>query len=175
MHVLQRIAVQADSKDEAFRNVKYTLEQELGNNEYSSNAWFDWFVTGGGRWNPNEGSQYNDDDQSMTISYDEEPDKFLAQVALAIQSRVEEFNRYRQHFNDKNVDINAKLDSYDGSTDYSFDLYDLNKMIDMLQGKWDFNSYFFDMTSQSVNEKFMLESIDKGNKNWYLVFVDFHF
>jgi hypothetical protein len=44
-----------------------------------------------------------------------------------------------------------------------------------LQGKWDFNSYFFDMTSQSVNEKFMLESIDKGEKNWYLVYVDFHF
>ncbi len=175
MHVLQRIAIQADSKDEAFRTVKDTLEQELGNNEYSSNAWFDWFVTGGGRWNPNEGSQYNDDDQSMTISYDEDPQGYLAQVALAMQSRVEEFNRYRQHFNEKNVDINAKLDSYDGSTDYSFDLYDLNKMIDMLQGKWDYNSYFFDMTSQSVNEKFMLESIDKGNKNWYLVYVDFHF
>jgi hypothetical protein len=174
MHVLQRIAVQAEDKDEAFRIVKDTLEQELGNNEYSSNTWFDWFVTGGGRWNVNPDSQY-EDDNNMTISYDEEPDKFLAQVALAIQSRVEEFNRYRQHFAEKNVDINAKLDSYDGSTDYSFDLYDLNKMIDMLQGKWDFNSYFFDMTSQSVNEKFMLESIDKGNKNWYLVYVDFHF
>ena len=174
MHVLQRIAVQAEDKDEAFRIVKDTLEQELGNNEYSSNTWFDWFVTGGGRWNVNPDSQY-EDDNNMTISYDEEPDKFLAQVALAIQSRVEEFNRYRQHFAEKNVDINAKLDSYDGSTDYSFDLYDLNKMIDMLQGKWDFNSYFFDMTSQSVNEKFMLESIDKGEKNWYLVYVDFHF
>jgi len=174
MHVLQRIAVQAEDKDEAFRIVKDTLEQELGNNEYSSNTWFDWFVTGGGRWNVNPESQY-EDDNNMTISYDEEPDKFLAQVALAIQSRVEEFNRYRQHFAEKNVDINAKLDSYDGSTDYSFDLYDLNKMIDMLQGKWDFNSYFFDMHSQSVSEKFMLESIDKGEKNWYLVYVDFHF
>jgi hypothetical protein len=174
MHVLQRIAVQAEDKDEAFRIVKDTLEQELGNNEYSSNTWFDWFVTGGGRWNVNPDSQY-EDDNNMTISYDENPQEFLAQVALAMQSRVEEFNRYRQHFAEKNVDINAKLDSYDGSTDYSFDLYDLSKMIDMLQGKWDFNSYFFDMTSQSVNEKFMLESIDKGNKNWYLVYVDFHF
>jgi hypothetical protein len=174
MHVLQRIAVQAEDKDEAFRIVKDTLEQELGNNEYSSNTWFDWFVTGGGRWNINPDSQY-EDDNNMTISYDEDPQAFLAQVALAIQSRVEEFNRYRQHFAEKNVDINAKLDSYDGSTDYSFDLYDLSKMIDMLQGKWDFNSYFFDMTSQSVNEKFMLESIDKGEKNWYLVYVDFHF
>jgi hypothetical protein len=174
MHVLQRIAIQAEDKDEAFRTVKDTLEQELGNNEYSSNTWFDWFVTGGGRWNANTDG-YDDNDQSMTISYDEDPQGFLAQVALAMQSRVEEFNHYRQHFNEKNVDINAKLDSYDGSTDYSFDLYDLNKMIDMLQGKWDFNSYFFDMTSQSVNDKFMLESIDKGNKNWYLIFVDFHF
>jgi len=174
MHVLQRIAIQAEDKDEAFRTVKDTLEQELGNNEYSSSTWYDWFVTGGGRWNTDPEKQY-EDDNSMTISYDEDPDKFLSQVALAMQSRVEEFNRYRQHFNEKAVDINAKLDSYDGGTDYSFDLYDLSKMIDMLQGKWDFNSYFFDMTSQSVSDKFMLESIDKGNKNWYLVYVDFHF
>ena len=175
MHVLQWIAVEADSKDEAFRTVKDTLEQELGNNEYSSNAWFDWFVTGGGRWNPNEGSQYDDNDQSMVISYDENPKEFLNQVEISIQSRIEEFNRYRQYFNEKAVDINAKLDSYDGNTDYSFDLYDLSKMIDMLQGKWDFNSYFFDITNQSINQKYMLESIDKGNKNWYAVPVDFHF
>ena len=174
MHVLQRIAIQAEDKDEAFRTVKDTLEQELGNNEYSSNTWFDWFVTGGGRWNTDPEKQY-EDDNSMTISYDEDPEKFLSQVALGMQSRVEEFNRYRQQFTEKAIDINAKLDSYDGSTDYSFELYDLSKMIDMLQGKWDFNSYFFDMTSQSVSDKFMLESIDKGNKNWYLVYVDFHF
>jgi len=175
MHVLQRIAVQADSKDEAFRTVKDTLEQELGNNEYSSNAWFDWFVTGGGRWNSNPDSQYNDDDQSMTISYEEDPDKFIENVNDCIEGRVEEFKRYRQYFNEKNVDINAYLDKYDGSTDYSFELYDLKKMIDMAQGNWDYNSYFYDMHHASVNTKFMLESIDKGNKNWYLVYVDFHF
>jgi hypothetical protein len=174
MHVLQRIAVQADDKDEAFARVKDTLEQEMGNNDYSSHAWYDWFVTGGGRWNINPDSQY-EEDNNMTISYEEEPDKFISQVALAMQSRVEEFGRYRKHFDERAVDINAKLDSYDGSTDYSFDLYDLNKMIDMLQGKWDYNSYFFDMHNQSVSEKFMLESIDKGEKNWYLVYVDFHF
>ena len=174
MHVLQRIAIQADDKDEAFARVKDTLEQEMGNNDYSSHAWYDWFVTGGGRWNPNPDSQYQDDN-AMTISYEEDPDKFLAQVALGIQSRVEEFGRYRKHFDEREVDINAKLDSFDGSTDYSLDLYDLSMMIDMLQGKWNYNSYFFDMHSQSVSEKFMLESIDKGEKNWYLVYVDFHF
>ena len=174
MHVLQRIAIQAEDKLQAFAMVKDTLEVELGSNEYSSSTWYDWFVTGGGRWNTDPEKQY-EDDNSMTISYDEDPEKFLSQVALGMQSRVEEFNRYRQQFTEKAIDINAKLDSYDGSTDYSFELYDLSKMIDMLQGKWDFNSYFFDMTSQSVSDKFMLESIDKGNKNWYLVYVDFHF
>lgn len=175
MHVLQRIAVQADNKDQAFRTVKDTLESELGSDEYSSNAWFDWFVTGGGRWNLNEGSQYSDDDQSMTISYEEEPDKFISNVNEAISNRIVEFNGYRQNFNQKNVDINAYLDSYSGHTDYSFELYDLSKMIDMFQGKWDFNSYFYDMHHASINTKFMLDSIDRGIKNWYIVFVDFHF
>jgi hypothetical protein len=111
----------------------------------------------------------------MTISYEEEPDKFISQVDLAMQSRVEEFGRYRKYYDERAVDINAKLDSFDGSTDYSLDLYDLSMMIDMLQGKWNYNSYFFDMQNQSVSQKFMLESIDKGEKNWYLVYVDFHF
>lgn len=175
MHVLQRIAVQADDKDMAFRAVKDTLESELGNNEYSSNAWFDWFVTGGGRWNPNEGSQYDDNDQSMTVSYEEEPDKFVSLVNEAIATRIEEFNQYRKYFNEKNVDINAYLDKYDGQMDYSMELYDLSKMIDMAQGKWDYNSYFYDMHHASVNTEHMLNSIDKGIKNWYIVFVDFHF
>jgi hypothetical protein len=174
MHVLQRIAIQAEDKLQAFAMVKDTLEVELGSNEYSSSTWYDWFVTGGGRWNTDPEKQY-EDDNGMTISYEEEPDKFISQVELGMQSRVEEFNRYRKHFEEKAVDINAKLDSYDGNTDYSFELYDLSKMIDMLQGKWDFNSYFFDMTNQSVSQKYMLDSIDKGDKNWYLVYVDFHF
>jgi hypothetical protein len=175
MHVLQWITVQADNKELAFDTVKDNLESELGNNEYSSNAWFDWFVCGGGRWNPNPDSQYDDNDKSMVISYDEDPNKFITQVELSIQSRVDEFNGYRQQFNEKQVDINNKLDSYAGEMQYDFDLYPLKKMIDMLQGEWDFNSYYYDMHHASTNREHMLDSIDKGNKNWYAVPVDFHF
>lgn len=166
MHVLHRIAVQADDKDMAFRTVKDYLENELNNYE----SWYDWFVTGGGRWNPNEGSQYNDDDQSMTISYAEEPDKFISEVNSAIEGRIEEFNQYRKSLAD--MDINASLDKYDGQMDFSFDLYPLGKMIDIMQGKWDFNSYFFDATHETTNTKYMLDKIDDS---WYLVYVDFHF
>jgi hypothetical protein len=175
MHVLQWITVQADDRDMAFRTVKDTLESELGNNDYSSNAWFDWFVVGGGRWNPNPDSQYSQEDKSMVISYDEDPKKFLNQVEVSIQSRMEEFNGYRQQFNEKNVDINDKLDNYKGVMNYDFELYPLKKMIDMIQGEWDFNSYFYDMENFSTNPDHMHKSIDLGNKNWYAVPVDFHF
>lgn len=169
MHVLQKIAVQAYDKDMAFRTVKDYLENEMGT-EYNYSSWYDWFVAGGGRWNPNEDSQYNDDDQSMTISYAEEPDKFISEVNEAIEARIEEFNQYRKQIED--TDINASLDKYDGQMDFSFDLYPLGKMIDLMQGKWDFNSYFFDCTHKTTNTKYMLDKIDDS---WYLVFIDFHF
>lgn len=165
MHVLQRIAVQADDKDMAFRTVKDYLENELNN--YA--PWYDWFVTGGGRWNENTDG-YDDNDQSMTISYGEEPDKFISEVDTAIEARIEEFNQYRKSLAD--MDINASLDKYDGQMDFSFDLYPLGKMIDIMQGKWDFNSYFYDCTHETTNTKYMLDNL---NDSWYIVFVDFHF
>jgi hypothetical protein len=174
MHVLQRIAVQADDKSHAFYSVKHYLEENMGS-EYNYSSWYDWFVTGGGRWNDNGSDSYDDDDQSMTISYDDNPQAFLAAVNNAIDERMAEFNGYRKSFNEKNVDINSVLDSYNGQMDFGFQLYELYKMIDMTQGKWDFNSYFYDMHHETTNTKYMLESIDTGNKNWYLVFVDFHF
>lgn len=173
MHVLQRIAVQADDKEMAFNTVKDGLESELGNDEYASNAWFDWFVVGGGRWNENTDGY--SDDNSMTISYDEDPEGFTKAIDEAISNRIVEFNGYRSNFQSKNLDLDEYLSSYSGHTDYSFELYDLGKMIDMFQGKWDFNSYFYDMHHASVNTKYMLDTIDKGNKNWYIVYVDFHF
>ena len=175
MHVLQWIAVQADSKDEAFRTVKDTLESELGNSEYASAAWFDWFVTGGGRWNPNPDSQYFDGDQSMVISYAEDKDNYLSRVAESIQSRMDEFNGYRKQYESKEIDLNDKLDNYKGVMNYDFELYPLKKMIDMIQGEWDFNSYFYDMHHASTNTSHMEKAIDLNPDVWYLVPVDFHF
>jgi hypothetical protein len=45
----------------------------------------------------------------------------------------------------------------------------------MAYGTWDFNAYFYDMLNDTTTPKYLYESIDKGNKNWYLVPVDFHF
>jgi hypothetical protein len=174
MHVLQWITVQTDDKDQAFRSVKDYLENQMGD-EYNLSSWYDWFITGGGRWNPNEASQYDDNDQSMVLSYDESPKEFRTIIANMISNRVDEFNGYRKQYEGKEIDLNTKLDSYTGEMQYDLELYPLKKMIDMIQGNWDYNSYFFDMQHESTNTKYMFESIDSGNKNWYAVPVDFHF
>jgi hypothetical protein len=172
MHVLQYIAVQVDNQEEAFHTVKDTLESELGNNEYATNTWFDWFVVGGGRFV--EGNPYEESTNSI-ISYDEAPKEYRTTVDKMIGNRMEEFNGYRKQFEGKNIDLNAKLDNYKGVMNYDFELYPLAKMIDMIQGQWDFNSYFYDMQTSSTNPEHMYKSIDLGNKNWYAVPVDFHF
>jgi hypothetical protein len=172
MHVLQYITVQADTSDEAFRTVKDTLESELGSNEYATNTWFDWFVAGGGRFvvgNPYEESTNN------IISYDDAPAEYRTMVDSLITSRMEEFNGYRKQFESKGIDLNDKLDNYKGVMNYDFELYPLKKMIDMIQGEWDMNSFFYDMHHSSTNPDHMYKSIDLGNKNWYAVPVDFHF
>ena len=174
MHVLQYIAVVADNEDMAFRTVKDGLESELGNDQFATNSWFDWFVAGGGRWNPNPDSQYQDD-QTMIISYEESPDEYKSMIDSMISNRIEEFNSYRKSHEDRKVDIEDKLDSYNGVMSYDFELYYMKKMIDMIQGEWDFNAYFYDMHHASTNPDHMYKNIDLGNKNWYLVPVDFHY
>lgn len=169
MHVLQWIAIKDESKEDAFNHVRNNLESYLND----GGTWYDWFVTGGGRWNPNPDSQYDDNDMDMVMSFEEDP--FISKVDECIEARIAEFNRYRQYFNEKNVDLNEVLDRYNGQMDFSFDLYDLSKMIEMSQGNWDFNSYFFDMEHHSTNTKYMLDNIASGSVNWYLVPVDFHF
>jgi hypothetical protein len=182
MHVLQWIAVKtkdtfeeefADTcKEEAFDDVKLKFEEMYSESE-GLGGWSDWYVVGGGRYNSNPDNQYEEKNAwNDVISYAETPDKFIETINRCIESRKIEFAGYRQNYEKQNIDISAKLDSYNGITDYSFDLYELNKMIDMLQGKWDMNSYFYDLNNWSTNPKWVLDSLDDS---WYIVPVDFHF
>jgi hypothetical protein len=175
MHVLQWIAVKSDDKDMAFRSVKDYLETNMGN-EYSYSSWYDWFVTGGGRWNPNPNSQYDDNDQSMVLSFETDPDLFEEQVLKSMENRKEEFDRYAKDINPETL---AKIISDYNPREKQFaafqDMYPIKKVIDMAYGEWDFNSYFMDCENDTTTPAYMFEAIDKGEKNWYLVPVDFHF
>ena len=179
MHVLQWIAVQADSKDESFTIVKDYLETQMGGQD-SYNSWYDWFVVGGGRWNVNEGDDfreaYTDGKTNLITCYDEDPAAFRAEVLRAMESRKAEFDEYAKTVDSSAID--KIITSYDPK-DHDFlafqSLYPIKKIIDMAYGNWDMNSYFYDMANDTTTPKYLYESIDKGNKNWYLVPVDFHF
>jgi hypothetical protein len=171
MHVLQYIAVQTDSDDEAMRLVEDKLQTEMGGqDQYLS--WYDWFVIGGGRFV--EGNPYESSPNHI-ISYDKSPGDYRDMIDSMITNRKEEFNAYREMYDKRNIDLDDKLDSYTGNMQYDMELYPLAKMIDMIQGKWDYNAYFFDIHHDSTNPEHMYKSIDTGNKNWYIVPVDFHF
>lgn len=174
MHVLQWIAVKSDDKDMAFRSVKDYLEVAMGSAE--SYAWYDWFITGGGRWNPNEDSQYDDNDQSMVLSFETDPDLFEERVLLALESRKAEFDNYAKNMKPELL-TKVITDYNPREKDFAVfsELYPIKKLVDMVYGEWDFNSYFFDCENDTTTPKYMFEDIDKGNKNWYLIPVDFHF
>jgi hypothetical protein len=180
MHVLQWIATEAEDKDEAYRIVEYTLQERLGELESYTMTWYDWFVVGGGRWNVDEGDDfreaYNEGKTNLIVSYDEDPQYFRTRLLQCMESRKAEFDNYAK---DVDPSVITKIITSYNPNDFDFpsfqELYPIKKMIDMAFGTWDMNSYFYDMGNDTTTTKYLYDSIDKGNKNWYLVPVDFHF
>jgi hypothetical protein len=180
MHVLQWIAVNdVEDKDHALAYVQDVLENML-TPDNGSTGFFDWFVAGGGRWNTQENDDmheaYKEGKTNMVLSFEEEPDLFEERVLLSMEARKAEFDRYASELKSDVIDkIISNYNPREIDFSISMDMYPVKKVIDMAYGEWDFNSYFYDITNWSVTPKYMFETIDKGNKNWYLVPVDFHF
>ncbi len=174
MHVIQYIATQADSKEEAHSNVKQYLEINLGEHE-SYNNWYDWFVTGGGRWASKEEAQYDDNFIDDVVHQSE--DKFEEYLDTAHKYRQQELSTYEDEARKLNL-----TELLDNLQDFEHDhykvgsqLYPLKQLYEMCMGVWNYNTYFMGSVNDSTNRKYMRESIDKGADNWYLVPVDFHF
>jgi hypothetical protein len=180
MHTLHWIAVKdVEDKNMALRTVTNNLEALMGD-EYSGGTWFDWFVAGGGRWNVEEGEDfaeaYKDYKTNMIISFEEEPDLFEERVLLSMEARKSEFDSYAKDVKPELLTkIISEYNPREIDWSITMDVYPIKKVIDMAYGEWDFNSYFYDMENTSTTPKYMFETIDKGDKNWYIVPVDFHF
>jgi len=176
MHCIQYIATQADSTQEAFDDVKSHLEGFLGDDPFTAGSatWYDWFVTGGGRWSTSD-DPYNDE-YTGDVVHQSAP-KFQEHLDKAKEFRQTSLKEYVEQAT--KVDYNKIINDIDvsGGDDFraGMELYPIKKLYDMALGIWDYNSYFFDIVNDSANRIHMLEAIDKGDKNWYLVPVDFHF
>ena len=173
MHTIQYIAVQADSVDHAFRSVKDKLETELGD-EYTNHAWYDWFVTGGGRWSTND-DPYNNNYTGDVVN--QHSPKFQEYLDKAKEFRQESLDEYIAEA--RKIDIDKIVSNIESSTGDDFrsamELYSLYKVYDMSMGKWDYNSYYYDIQHESSSMTYLKNSLDNGAKDWYLVPVDFHF
>jgi hypothetical protein len=172
MHVLQYIAVKADTPEEAIHQVRFELESMLGN-DGSTTSWYDWFVTGGGRFNQ-ESDPYTDGQINMVVS-SKDSEAFELILKDCVEARMSEFNRYRDEWNRSNINLEAVFDEFDGAMDYSMRLYGIGRMIGMIQGDWDFNSYFYDLANWSTNPVHMTKDRINNGTLWFLVPVDFHY
>jgi hypothetical protein len=171
MHVLQWIAVEADSLEDSVAAADSHLSVALGDPD-SPSSWFDWYVVGGGRWNPEQDPYHNSD--NMVISYDTDPNAFRAKIDELIANRIETYNEYHNEI--KGKDIMAMFENYTGTMTYSLDTYPLRNLLRMLQGDWFYDSKFFDFTAYSTNATYILSKLDNNEgKNLFLVPIDFHF
>lgn len=176
MHVLQHIAVTAESAEEAFGIVESTFNEQYSESE-GLGGWSDWYVVGGGRWNSNPSNQYKDSWNDV-VAFANAPDKFRSIVQNALESRVEEMGRIKEKLDYSQF---AKLvDEFISDPDVSANRWDMSTYYiltaaKILNGTWNQDSYFYDLENYTTTPKYMLESIDNGRNDWYLVPVDFHF
>ncbi len=169
MHTLQYIAIQSEDKESAASTVETLLNEELN----PGHSWYDWFVVGGGRFN--DGEDPYEETYETTISYEDTPELFDSVVAECKQKQGREFQELLIDFKLSKLNLLEMFEAWNGEMNFSMDLYPVKKMIDIMQGSWDYTSRFYDLANWSTNTHHMNRSIADGTKNWFLVPIDFHF
>lgn len=169
MHTLQYIAIQSEDKESAAHTVETLLNEELN----PGHSWYDWFIVGGGRFAKTE-DPYQDTFETV-ISYADTPDIFNEVVADCLTAQGKEFQELLTEFKQSETNLVELFENYKGGIEFSMNLYPVKKMIDIMQGAWDYTCRFYDLNSWSSDTHHMNRSLADGNKNWFLVPIDFHF
>lgn len=176
MHTIQFIATTAENAKDAVRTVQDYLENNLGG-EFSSDVWYDWFVTGGGRWSTSNDPY--DSTYTKDVVHQDNP-KFQEYLDKAHNNRVATTVAELEHANKVNIDevLNSIKENYTGLSPMygeATKLYPFYCLYKQVSGYWGPDSYFFDMENDSTNSSYMQEAIKQGDKTWHLVPVDFHY
>ena len=178
MHVLHYIATQADSKEEAFDSVKWFLNAQMGDDDVP-HTWYDWFITGGGRWS--SGTDPYDDNYADDVVHQDDP-KFHEHLIKAHELKLSDTGYWIKKVRENTPDIEAILDKIENNQEglypmfeESIQLMDIMMLENCISGRWHSGSFFFDMVNELTYPKIIRESIEAGVDNWYLVPVDFHY
>jgi hypothetical protein len=187
MHTLHYIAVEADSKQEAFDKVVVALSKN--EDGYSRADWSDWHVVGGGRFssNANKASENNlmggyNDDPTDILGFVENKDKFQEALTNVGKWKAQAMNRAIKEFKpDKFISDMVDYASEGGRSEYNGDTmmsaYSIKETATMLMGGWIPDSGLYDLVENIAETVYLKERLDKPEQavRQYLVPVDFHF
>lgn len=185
MHTLHYIAVEAESKQEAFDKVVVSL---LPNDDgYRLADWSDWHVVGGGRWSSavQKSKDFMDsyaNDNTDVIGYTENKEKFEKAIEGVLKWRSETMNRNLSEIKtDKFIsDIVDYISDGSSGKWYSDNLmnnYTIKQTVDMILGSYIPDSGFYDSVDNTPEIGYLKERLDNPEQAplQYLVPVDFHF
>lgn len=185
MHTLHYIAVEADSKQQAFDKVVVALSPN--EDGYRLADWSDWHVVGGGRWSSNANKENNlmagyNDDPTDVLGFSEDKEKFQEALVAVGKWRSEVINRAIKEINtDKFISDLVDYASEGGRSEYNGDTimraYTIKEATQMLLGHWIPDSGFYDLQENVAETIYLKERLDKPEQAslQYLVPVDFHF
>ena len=185
MHTLHYIAVEADSKQQAFDKVVVSL---LPNEDgYRLADWSDWHVVGGGRWSSNANKENNlmagyNNDPTDVLGFSEDKEKFQEALNGVGKWKAQAMNRAIKEFNpDKFISYMVDYASEGGRLEYNGDTimsaYAIQEAATMLMGGWTPDSGLYDLEENIAEATYLKERLDKPEQAslQYLVPVDFHF
>jgi hypothetical protein len=185
MHTLHYIAVEANSKQEAFDKVVVSLQPN--EDGYRIGDWSDWHVVGGGRWSTNAQTSkdfmdsYNNDSTDV-ISYAENKEKFQEVTKKILRFRSQNMNRNiveikTDKFISQMVDYASEGGRGAWNGDTLMNVYSIKQAAEMLMGSWTCDSGFYDLQEHVSEFEYLNERLDKPEQSalQYLVPVDFHF
>ena len=185
MHTLHYIAVEADSKQQAFDKVVVSL---LPNEDgYRLADWSDWHVVGGGRWSTNANKENNlmagyNDDPTDVLGFSEDKEKFQEALSSVGKFKSQAMNRAIKEFKpDKFISDMVDYASEGGRAEYNGDTmmsaYAIKEAATMLMGGWTPDSGLYDLEENIAEATYLKERLDKPETQMlqYLVPVDFHF
>ena len=144
MHCVQLIFVEADTHQEAIKNVEGKLEQA---------DWSDWSQVGG-RW---EG-MFGDDEPTNALNYANDPEVFMKWVNTFSEYRNSSMKSFLSDFEKEAKSLGYYLRSLGG----------------ILCDYWTSYSHLYDLEAGTANLEYLMERIGKDPKKQFAVIVDFH-
>ena len=185
MHTLHYIAVEADSKQQAFDKVVVSLSPNEDGHRLAD--WSDWHVVGGGRWSSNANKENNlmagyNDDPTDVVGFSEDKEKFKEIVKEILKARSQSMSRNiaeikTDRFISEMVDYASEGGRGAWNGDTIMNVYSIKQAAEMLMGSWTCDSMFYDLEEHVSEFEYFNERLDKPEKALlqYLVPVDFHF